>query len=121
MSLAATLAERGDNAAAIEEYRKVLEAKPDYVGARASPWPGCWSRPERSRRALEQLRQVTKEDAQDPEVFERIGDLEAARHNPAEARAAYQSALALKPSGAARKRIDNKLKSVDTKRERPPF
>ena len=31
----ATLADRGDNAAAIEEYRKVLAAKPDYVAARS--------------------------------------------------------------------------------------
>jgi predicted negative regulator of RcsB-dependent stress response len=61
--------------------------------------------------ALDQLRQVTKQDTQDPALFERIGDLEAAGH-PAEARMAYQSALDLKPPRAVRKRIANKLKSV---------
>ncbi len=97
--------------AAIDEYQKVLTAKPDYVGARLA-LAGLLVKTGATDQALEQLRQVSKEDARDPEVFEQIGDLEAGRHNPGEARSAYQSALALKPSGTARKRINNKLKSL---------
>ena len=55
--------------------------------------------------------EVTKQNSRDPDVFERIGDLEAARQHPAEAKAAYQSALDLKPARAARKRIEKKLKN----------
>ena len=65
--------------------------------------------------ALDQLRQVTKQDSQDPALFERIGDLEAARQHPAEARTAYQAALDLKPERAMRKRIENKLKAAQIK------
>jgi len=111
LSLAATLAERGDNAAAIDEYQKVLAAKPDYVGARLA-LAGLLVKTGANDQALEQLRRASKGDTQNPEVFEQIGDLESARHNAAEARAAYQSALALKPTGAVRKRIGAKLKAL---------
>ena len=62
--------------------------------------------------ALDQLHQVTKQDSQDPALFERIGDLEAARRHAAEARTAYQAALDLKPARAARKRIADKLNQL---------
>jgi tetratricopeptide (TPR) repeat protein len=111
LSLAAALATGGDNAQAIEEYRKVLEAKPEYVAARIALADLLAKSGDRDG-ALDQLRQATKQDAQDPDLFERIGDLEAARQHPAEARAAYQSALALKPAHATRKRVENKLKNA---------
>ncbi len=111
LSLAGALASGGDNTQAIEEYRKVLEAKPDYVAARIALADLLAKTGDRDG-ALDQLRQVTKQDSQDPDLFERIGDLEAARQHPAEARAAYQSALDLKPARAARKRVENKLRSA---------
>jgi tetratricopeptide (TPR) repeat protein len=111
LSLAGALAGGGDNAQALEEYRKVLEAKPEYVAARIALADLLAKTGDRDG-ALDQLRQVTKQDSQDPDLFERIGDLEAARQHPAEARAAYQSALNLKPERAERKRIENKLKSA---------
>src|SRR5580658_1122328 len=111
LSLAGALASGGDNAGAIEEYRKVLEAKPDYVAARIALADLLAKTGDRDG-ALDQLRQVTKQDSRDPDLFERIGDLEAARQHPADARAAYQSALDLKPARAERKRIENKLKSA---------
>jgi predicted negative regulator of RcsB-dependent stress response len=55
---------------------------------------------------------VTAKDSRDPAIFERIGDLEAARQHPADARAAYQSALDLKPPRPIRKSVENKLKSI---------
>src|SRR5579872_1578228 len=111
LSLAATLAERGDNAAAVDEYQKVLAAKPDYVGAQLA-LAGLLVKTGANDQALEQLRRVSKQDAQNPDVFEQIGDLEAARHDGAAARSAYQSALALKPPRTARKRIGSKLKAL---------
>jgi len=111
LSLAGALAAQGDNPAAMEEYRKVLEAKPDYVAARIALADILAKTNDRDG-ALGQLRQVTKQDSQDPALFERIGDLEAARQRAAEARAAYQSALDLKPERAVRKRIENKARNV---------
>ena len=111
LSLAGALATSGNNAAAIEQYRKVLEAKPDYVAAHNALADLLAKTGDRDG-ALDQLHEVTKVDSQDPDLFERIGDLEAARQHPAEARAAYQSALGLKPARAIRKRIENKLKSA---------
>jgi protein O-mannosyl-transferase len=109
LSLAAALADRGDNAPAIEEYRRVLEAKPDYIAARIALADLLAKAGDRDQ-ALEQLRQVSQNSA-DPTLFERIGDLEAARQHSAEAQAAYQSALGLKPDRSVRKRISAKLKS----------
>jgi predicted negative regulator of RcsB-dependent stress response len=62
--------------------------------------------------ALDQLHEVTKQDSQDPALFERIGDLEAAGQHTTEARLAYQSALNLKPERALRKRLENKLRGL---------
>jgi tetratricopeptide (TPR) repeat protein len=111
LSLAAALAAQGDNTGAIEEYRKVLEAKPGYAAARIALADVLAKTNDRDS-ALEQLHQVTVQDTQDPALFERIGDLEAARQHPADARKAYQSALDLKPERALRKRIDNKLRNL---------
>jgi predicted negative regulator of RcsB-dependent stress response len=41
-----------------------------------------------------------------------MGDLEVARKHPAEARAAYKSALDMAPDRDARKRVSSKLKSL---------
>jgi predicted negative regulator of RcsB-dependent stress response len=111
LSLAGALAAQGDNASAVEEYRKVLEAKPDYVAARIALADVLAKSNDRDG-ALDQLRQVTSQDSHDPALFERIGDLEAARQNAAEARAAYQSALDLKPERAVRKRLENKVRGL---------
>ncbi len=111
LSLADALATSSDSPQAITEYRKILEAKPDYVAARIALADLLAKTGDRDG-ALDQLRQVTKQDSQDPEVFERIGDLESASRRPTEGRAAYQSALALKPARATRKRIENKLNNA---------
>jgi len=111
LSLAGTLADRGDNAGAIEEYRKVLAAKPDYVAARLA-LAGALAKNGDADSALKELREVAKTDSQNPAIFEQIGDLEAKQQHPAEAKAAYQSALGLAPDRGTRKRINNKLKSL---------
>ena len=111
LSLAATLAASGDNAGAVDEYQKVLRAKPDYAGARLA-LAGLLVKTGANDQALDQLRQLSKQDTQNPAVFEQIGDLESARHNAAEARSAYESALALKPDRSTRTRISNKLKGL---------
>jgi tetratricopeptide (TPR) repeat protein len=111
LSLAGTLAERGDNTAAIEEYRKILEAKPAYPAARIA-LAGRLAKSGDADGAIQELRRVSTEGSQNPDVFEQIGDLEAGRQHAAEARAAYQSALGLASDRGARKRIGNKLKSL---------
>lgn len=114
LSLAGALAAQGDNTQAAEEYRKVLEAKPDYVAARLALADALTKTNDRAG-ALDQLRQVTVHDSRDPAIFERIGDLEASSNRTAEARAAYQSALDLKPERAVRKRIEKKIKGLTEK------
>ncbi|MGD0437761.1 MAG: tetratricopeptide repeat protein [Bryobacteraceae bacterium] len=111
LSLAGLLSDRGDNAAAIEEYRKVLAAKPEYSAARLA-LAGLLAKSGDAEGALNELRQVSKTDSQNPNVFEQIGDLEAGLKHVAEAKAAYQSALDLKPERGVRKRIANKLNAL---------
>jgi tetratricopeptide (TPR) repeat protein len=116
LSLAAELAVQGDSAQAAEEYRKVLEAKPDYVAARLALADLLVKANDRDG-SLAQLYQASKEDAQDPALFERIGDLEAARQHVPEAQTAYRAALDLKPERALRKRLETKLR-LETKNVR---
>jgi tetratricopeptide (TPR) repeat protein len=111
LSLAGTLAESGNNAAAIDEYRKILEAKPGYPAARMA-LAGLLAKTGDADGALREMRQISSEGSQNPDIFEQIGDLEAGRQHIAEARAAYQKALTLASDRAARKRIGAKLKAL---------
>jgi len=111
LSLAATLAASGDNAAAIAEYRKVLEAKPGYLAAH-SALASLLVKSGDSDGALVELREMANLEPRNAGVFEQIGDAEAARKHPTEARAAYQSALDLTTDRDARKRVAKKLKSL---------
>ncbi len=111
LSLAETLAAGGDNAAAIVEYRGVVQAKPDYLAARTALADLLAKTGDRVG-ALEQLRAASQTDSQNTNIQERIGDLEAGLKHTAEARAAYQSALALSSDRADRRRIDRKLKAL---------
>jgi tetratricopeptide (TPR) repeat protein len=111
LSLAGLLADRGENAPAIEEYRQVLAAKPDYSAARLA-LAGLLAKSGDAENALTELRRVSSLDPRNPNVFEQIGDLEAGRKHAQEARAAYQSALDLKPDRTVRKRIANKLSAL---------
>lgn len=111
LSLAGALAEQGDNTQAAEEYRKVLEAKPGYVAARLA-LADALAKTNDPAGALDQLRLAVQQDARDPQLLERIGDLEAAlRHFP-EAGTAYKAALALKPERRIRKRLEEKFSST---------
>ena len=111
ISLAGELADRGDNAGAIEEYRKVLAAKPGYVAARLA-LANLLAKTGNTDQALQDLREVSKTETQNSAVFEQIGDLESGRQHATEAKAAYQSALQVAPDRNARKRISNKLKAL---------
>jgi tetratricopeptide (TPR) repeat protein len=111
LSLAGTLAERGDNAAAIEEYRKILEVKPAYPAARIA-LAGLLAKSGETDEAIQELRRVSTEGSQNADVFEQVGDLEAGRGHAAEARAAYESAIGVASDRGMRKRIGNKLKSL---------
>jgi len=111
LSLAEALAAQGEAGAAAEEYRKVLEAKPGYVAARIALADALIQSNDRDG-ALDQLRQAAQQNSQDPALIERLGDLEAARQQSANAREAYQAALGLKPERSARKRIESKLKGL---------
>ena len=111
LSLAEVLAGRDDNAAAIEQYREVLQAKPEYLAARMA-LADLLAKTGNRDAALEELRAASRQDSKNPTILERLGDLETARQHAAEARMAYESALELGPDRATRKRIGQKLKSL---------
>ena len=105
LSLAAALPEPKD---AIEQYRIVLQSKPDYLAARLA-LAGLLAKTGDSTAALGQLREAQRLDQKNAEIFERIGDLESGEKHAAEARAAYESALANVQDSQAKKRIRKKL------------
>jgi tetratricopeptide (TPR) repeat protein len=111
LSLAEVLATRGDNAAAIQEYRAVLQTKPDYLAARIA-LAELLAKAGNRDQALAELHAASGQDSQNPVIFERIGDPEGASQHPEQARAAYQSALGAGVDRAARKRIGQKIKSL---------
>ena len=107
LSLAETLAESGDRAGAIEQYRQIVDQRPNYVAARLA-----LARLLGPDAALEQLRAVLAANPKNIMALEQTGDIESARGHGAEARAAYNSALQTTADRAAKKRIATKLKSV---------
>src|SRR5262249_2133353 len=106
LSLAGALPDPKD---AIEQYRAVLASKPDYLAARLA-LAGFLQKTGDSTAALEQLQQAQKLDQKNAAIFEQIGDLQTAANHPAEARAAYESALQNAPDSQFRKRVKKKIR-----------
>ncbi|HME09266.1 MAG TPA: tetratricopeptide repeat protein, partial [Bryobacteraceae bacterium] len=111
INLAQFLAERGDNPGAIEQYRQITTSKPSYVAAHAA-LAALLAKNGDQDAAIEEYKAASKLDAHNPDWPERIGDLEAAANHSPEAKAAYTSALSLTRDRSARKRIENKAKSL---------
>ena len=88
-----------------------MTLRPEYIAARVA-LAGLLNKTGDTEGALNQLRQAAASNPRNSEVFEQIGDIEAARGRGAEARAAYQSASGVAPDTATRKRIDKKLKAL---------
>ena len=112
LSLAETLAASGDNAAAIEEYRRVLADKPAYVAARLA-LAQLLVKTGNAEGALAELRTASTGDAQNPDVLEQIGDLESGRGRKIEALAAYDAAAKVTADSAARKRLGRKIRALN--------
>jgi len=111
LSLADTLAERGDNAGAIEQYRAVVQDKPKYVAAHLA-LARLLIKTSDTEGALAELRAASAVESQNFEIFELTGDLEAGRKNTAEAKIAYEKASQLAPDRNAKKRVASKLKAL---------
>ena len=108
LSLAETLAAAGDTNNAVNEYRTVLKDKPGYTAARVA-LATLLAKSGDNDAALTELRQAAQADAQNADLQERIGDIEAARGRKTEATAAYEAASKLSDK-AGRKRIEAKRK-----------
>jgi tetratricopeptide (TPR) repeat protein len=108
LSLAGTLAAKGDNAGAITEYQAVVRSKPDYVAARTA-LADLYVKNHDNAAAIEQLRETAKLDPQSAPIYERIGDLQSASGNTADAKASWQQALEKSSDKASRKRLNAKL------------
>src|SRR5262249_24319753 len=105
LSLAGALPEPKE---AIVEYRAALATRPEYLAARMA-LADLLQKTGDADSAVQELREVLKKDEKNAAVYERIGDIEAARNRPAEARAAYELALRNADSQTAR-RIRKKMK-----------
>jgi tetratricopeptide (TPR) repeat protein len=108
LALAELLAQRGDAAGAIEQYRLALAQAPDYLGARVA-LAGQLAKANQTDAALEQLHAAVKVEAQNAMLWEQIGDLEKTLSHTNEARDAYATALKLETENAGRKRLRTKM------------
>jgi len=108
LSLAGTLANHGDTAAAIAEYQAVVQAKPDYAAARTA-LADLYIKNHDNAAAIAQLRESARLDPQSAPIYERIGDLQSTSGNAAEAKSAWQQALAHAPDKSSRKRLTAKI------------
>ena len=108
VSLAETLEAEGDAVGAAQAYRQVLQSAPNYVGARLALARLLLSAGDLAG-AAEQAQQSGDANAIGLEL---LGDVRTKQSLAADARTAYQAALALKPERAERKRIEAKLKAV---------
>ncbi len=107
ISLAGALEQSPDAAGAIAEYSEILRQKPSYAAARLS-LAALLEKSNRLDEALDQLEQARTVTPQNAEVWERIGDVQAARGRKAEADAAYRSAQSFATDGDMRKRLRRK-------------
>jgi tetratricopeptide (TPR) repeat protein len=111
LSLAETLADSGDRAGAIEQYRQVLALKPGYPAARVA-LAGQLAKNGDPDGALEELRSTVSADAKNASALELMGDIESGRGRSVEARQAYSLGLKASSDRGARKRMQEKLKSL---------
>ena len=108
LGLAELLSARGDAAGAAAQYRDVVSARPEYVGARTA-LASELLKSNQPEAALDQLRAAAKLDAQNATLWERIGDTERTLGHSAEAKTAYAEAMKLGVEKSDRKRIGNKM------------
>jgi predicted Zn-dependent protease len=108
LSLAELLAERGDNAGAIEQYRVIVNAIPEYIAARIA-LAELLIKSNQAQAGLDELRAASRLDDQNAAVWERIGDVEKSLNHTAEARDAYATALKLEFEKSDQKRIRTKM------------
>lgn len=111
LSLAGVLADHGDAAGAIVEYRAVLALRSEYVAARVALARLLASSGD-AEGALGELRQAAASNPDNGDLVEQMGDIEAGRGRVAEARADYERARGLAADRGARKRVERKLKGL---------
>jgi tetratricopeptide (TPR) repeat protein len=108
LALAETLAAQGDAKSAADEYGEALRIRPEYTAARLARSDLLLKLGD-SEAARRELREVVARDAANSAAWERMGDLEASAKRVAEARSAYEKALAAAADGSARKRVRKKM------------
>src|ERR1035437_2997796 len=110
LALAKALAATGSHdTEAAREFRLLVEKNPDYSAAQIA-LAGLEARLGHPAEALLQLREVEKREPENPEVLEKIGDLESATGDRAQALEAYGKAAEYSPDGGARKKIRQKMR-----------
>ena len=102
------LVTRGDSAGAIEQYRLVVDSRPEYIAARVA-LAAQLVKAKQPDAALDQLQAAVKLDAQNASLYEQIGDVDRALNRPNEAREAYAAAIKLEGEKSDRKRLQTKM------------
>jgi len=113
ISLARALDRAGVSDQAIEEYGKVLEARPDFGAARLAI-ASLYTRRAQFPAALDQLTRALLLDKDSPEILERLGDTYSSLGRVQDAQDSYQRALDLTASGASKKRLRDRLKTLQS-------
>ncbi len=108
ISLAELLSQRGDSAGAAAQYRLIVAARPEFVGARTA-LAELLIKSNQTQAGLDELHAAARLDAQNPAVFERIGDAEKSLGRATEARDAYATAMKLEVEKPDQKRLRNKM------------
>jgi len=111
LSVAKGLAELLRLEEAIQEYNAAAVARPDYVAVRLA-LASLYEKKQNLDDALIQLKKALETQPSNPEVLERLGDVEARRGQNVEALDSYNKALSHSGGGANRKRIRSKIKTI---------
>jgi tetratricopeptide (TPR) repeat protein len=110
LSLAEALAEDGESAGAVQEYRTLLGQRPEYVAARLA-LAGLLLKTGDPGAAVEQFQAALRGEADNATLWERLGDAQKAAGRAADAARSYQGALERAQDNASRKRLRAKLQT----------
>jgi tetratricopeptide (TPR) repeat protein len=111
LSLARALDRSGATDQAIQQYLKIIAARPDFGAARIAV-ADLYARRREFPAARDQLQEALRHDQDSPEILEHLGDTDASLGRAQDAETSYRRAMELATSGAVKKRLRGRLKEL---------